>query len=801
MKSYLELAPKYLSAHTRKTRLTVLSVIMAVTLVVGIFSMLDSLVRFERAQVLKDEGNYHIFIHRPSQREMSLIASRLDVQTTGNLKDLGMGALNGEKSAFGAIDESIAGNLNFQLIEGRYASAVDEVMLEQWVMHKFNPPLKIGDRVTLTLPDHSTEAFTISGIYNNLGATQAANIAIVLLSSNASTRFKAQSDDYFILFKDGVDVIAAEDDIRQSLNIPAERILRNERLLALSLQSRNSMALKIYAIGVVLFGLVLVSAVVMIYNTFNISVMERVRQFGLLRCVGASQAQIERLVRREGLAIALRAIPIGILAGMLLTLLCSAILKYYNARLFAAIPLFNVSAIGIGAGVAIGLLTVLTASLLPARRAARISPVNAVTGSNEIRISQRKKQGWLTRWLPAEVAIGVTNATHKKRTLFLMASSIAFSIVLLMGFSVIVDPTYLGMRPVKAYTADLSLKSEQGIDRTLYARLAELNDVGRVYGRSAVYVDATFAAERLSSRYIQAAGGVETGSNGRFIAPESSWLLSYDRTQLEWARTYLSAGDLDEDHLNTRNGIIAVAQKLRNGSLTETATLQLGDKVYLTSGGVTHEFTVMAILNSVPAMYESERPTLATFVTTEKLFAAITPDNAYKTIDIQLKNGYSEHTVDEIKRLAGTAIRFHDMRQLNGEARRSFLTVAVFLYGFVGVVALISILNIINTMNTHIAARTKYLGILRAVGMSAGQLAVMVMSEAAVYSLAGCITGCICGALLQKQLSDLLLAGWRFPLAQIVLIFIVCTCTALLSTLAPLKRVQSGSITEVIGSL
>ena len=79
----------------------------------------------------------------------------------------------------------------------------------------------------------------------------------------------------------------------------------------------------------------------MIYNTFNISVMERVREYGLLRCVGAAKSQIKKLVKREGLTIALRAIPLGIALGMLMTFACSAVLKYANPNIFGVIPLFT----------------------------------------------------------------------------------------------------------------------------------------------------------------------------------------------------------------------------------------------------------------------------------------------------------------------------------------------------------------------------------------------------------------------------------------------------------------------------
>ena len=92
--------------------------------------------------------------------------------------------------------------------------------------------------------------------------------------------------------------------------------------------------------------------------------------------------------------------------------------------------MFNISMAGIAAGVVIGLLTVFIASLLPARRAAKVSPVNAVTGSSEIKIPKKKRQGLLTKMFHVEIAMGINNALVKKKTLFLMSCSIAISIVM-----------------------------------------------------------------------------------------------------------------------------------------------------------------------------------------------------------------------------------------------------------------------------------------------------------------------------------------------------------------------------------
>jgi len=155
MRNYLDLAPKYLSGHKNKTRLTIFSVVMAVALVVGIFSMLDALVKFETAQVLKSEGNYHILVRDPTQNEMDIIGSRIDVENSGLLKDLGEGKTNDEICALGYISESFAGNLNIDLIEGNMPRNDREVVLEKWYLDQ--QVLNSGDTIKITRSDGTAD--------------------------------------------------------------------------------------------------------------------------------------------------------------------------------------------------------------------------------------------------------------------------------------------------------------------------------------------------------------------------------------------------------------------------------------------------------------------------------------------------------------------------------------------------------------------------------------------------------------------------------------------------------------------
>ncbi len=797
MKNYLAIAPKYLSKHRKKTRLTVLSVVMAVALVVGIFSMLDALVKFEKVQVLKREGNYHILIRNPTQNEINSIGSRIDVENFGMLKDLGEGTINNVKCALGSIDANFAGNLNIVLAEGSSPIKKNEIMLEKWYMDKAT--LKIGDTVTTFLSNGTTGKYIISGIINDWGATKAAAIPFVFLSWEASEGLSAVNSQYFVLFKDDVNIQNAKKEIVSDLNIPEDRIGYNEGLLALMLQTNNNRVIKLYAIGAVLFALVLITAVVMIYNTFNISVMDRVRQFGLLRCIGASKKQIKRLVGRESLLISLKAIPFGVLAGILITFACSAVLKFYNKNFFGDITIFNVSTIGIGAGVLTGFLTVFMASLLPAKKAARVSPVNAVTGSGEIKITKRKKRGILTRLFRVETAIGMNNAVNKKRTLVLMSSSIAISIVLFLGFSVLVNPTFMGMSTTKSYTADISLSSDTGISSNLFKSLSSLDGAENVSGRMSSLVSAAFNASRLTDKYKESIGDIKTTTNNLLVAPENSWLVSYNETQLKWAKDYLAEGTCDDNNLNKQNGMIAVRKIYRNNELIKTTDFQLGDKVYVETNAGTEEFTVMGIMDSAP--YSTDKLTMTTFITTEKLFREVSNDTLYKTVDIQLNDKDQEQTVSQVKEMIDGTVTLHDKRQLNTEADNAFMTIAIFIYGFVDVIVLISVLNIINTMNTSVASKTKYLGTMRAIGMSGKQLNKMVLAQSITYSVTGCIAGCILGIFLQRKLLDILATDWMFPAWQVILIFVICVLTAALSVISPLRGIKAKGISETIKSL
>ena len=316
-------------------------------------------------------------------------------------------------------------------------------------------------------------------------------------------------------------------------------------------------------------------------------------------------------------------------------------------------------------------------------------------------------------------------------------------------------------------------------------------------------MNASFDPARLSETYQQEIGGVEQTGDGFFIPKEKSWLISYDQNQLGWAKEDLIEGELSGKALNEKGGVIAVASHLRNNMTADTCSLKLGDKVRIETPDGPKEMTVMGILLKVP--FSSPELCMTSFITTEQNYTNLTGENRYDILEVQLNRSAREQTVTDIKGLLGNGFTVLDQRQKNAENDQMFLSMAVFIYGFLAVIALISILNIVNTMNTSVASKIRYLGMLRAVGISGRQLQKMIWTEAAAYSLTGCVLGCALGILLQRVLMDGVLSyyhfDWEFPWLQTALIFAGIIAVAGLSVIGPLKRIRRQGIPEVIGSL
>ena len=240
--------------------------------------------------------------------------------------------------------------------------------------------------------------------------------------------------------------------------------------------------------AVVMFLLVLIAGVLMISSSMNSSVAQRTQFFGMMRCIGMSKQQIIRFIRLEALNWCKTAVPIGLVLGILASWVLCAVLRFLVGEEFSNIPLFGISGIGIVSGILVGVISVLLAARTPAKHAAKVSPVAAVSGNSEK--TKTGRHAVHIGFLRIETALGVHHAVAAKKNLFLMTGSFALSIILFLSFSVLIDFVD-HLMPQSAATSDIDISSSDGansIDSDLVQTLANMEGVKQVYGRRSSFI-------------------------------------------------------------------------------------------------------------------------------------------------------------------------------------------------------------------------------------------------------------------------------------------------------------------------
>ena len=177
----------------------------------------------------------------------------------------------------------------------------------------------------------------------------------------------------------------------------------------------SAMGKNIFLICAVLFLCILIAGVLMISGSINSNVAQRTKFFGMMRCIGMSRQQLARFVRLEALNWCKTAIPIGVLLGIVSTWILCAVLRFVVQEEFTDIPLFGVSFLGIASGIVMGTVTVLIAARAPAKRAARVSPIAAVSGNADG--SSQVRRGIRRNIVGIDIALGIFNEAIKINTI------------------------------------------------------------------------------------------------------------------------------------------------------------------------------------------------------------------------------------------------------------------------------------------------------------------------------------------------------------------------------------------------
>ena len=777
MKSYLSLIPISAKVRKRQNRMMILCIIISVLLVTTIFSAADMIIRGETVTMQAKHGNWHIQVNNISDEIAEEISNRPDVTAVGWSavfnEDADQPYTIGERKAtLYGTDETYLAQLADGMEEGAFPQSDQEVVLSSNA--KLALDVQLGDSVTVQTPAGNVD-LTISGFGSDdqeyyEGQTY---LVAVYMTKDAFVSLMNENgvSDYapacYMQFQSAAKAADAIAEIQTQYSLPEGSIRENTAIMGLAGQSSNESMQNVYGLAAILFIMVLLAGVLMISGSMNSQVAQRTKFFGMMRCIGASRKQVIRFVRLEALNWCKTAIPIGLIVGTVITWAVCALLRYGIGGEFAGTPVFALSPIGLISGAVVGLVTVLLAAQAPAKRAAKVSPMAAVSGNSEsIPTTNRSARLILGK---VEWTLGVHQATASKKNWFLMTASFSLSIILFLCFSVGLDFARELVPSLRSWQPDITLNGYANallLEPDLLNEIQEIPHVEDAYGIAYLEnVPATSSRE-----------GIDHVN-----------LMSYTDYLLDSAADSVVEGDLSAIYGN--NGQVMTISNKDN-------PLQVGDTIQI--GG--KEVTITCAVSD--GVYSSEYSVICSTET----FEWLTGETNYSLIGIQLDADADDETIRQINNLVGSDVIFDDLRQGNQEDAATYLAAQFVLYSFLAIIAMITLFNIINSISMSVTARIKQYGAMRAVGMDGGQLSRMITAESFTYAISGLIVGCVAGLLLSRYLHIMLLTryfgtAWSLPVPLLCIIVLFDFAAAFLAAYAPSKRIRNMAITETINEL
>lgn len=550
---------------------------------------------------------------------------------------------------------------------------------------------------------------------------------------------------------------------------------KHEQIFTFQTILDTKMGQNLFLIAGVLFVLILIAGVLMISGSINSTVAQRTKFFGIMRCIGMSRKQLTRFVKLEALNWCKTAIPIGIVLGTVSTWILCAILRFVVKEEFATIPLFGISLIGVMSGIVMGTVTVLLAARTPAKRAAGVSPISAVSGNgNEIK---KVCRGVHTGFFSIDTALGIHHAREDKKNLFLMAGSFALSIILFLTFTVLLD--FVGyLLPQSASTSDISIISTDGADSIpskFMDGVRDMNGVDNIFGRRSLFDVPT--------------------ELGRDSLPESVDLISYGDFDLE---------ALKKDHMLKKGSELSKVCGDNDGAFIicdENVPLVIGDSIRLQGTTLTIAGMLKYDIFSEDGLPHGK----ISVIVSDETFTRLTGITDYSMIFVQAASDMTDMDVSAIQDKLGENGILKDEREQS--TLGTYIAFVSCVYGFLAIIALVTILNIRNSISLSVSARTKQYGAMRAVGMDSRQITKMISAEAVTYAMSGCVIGCILGLLIGKALFNILIldhfayAVWSLPFSRLLIVIVFVLVATFSAIYAPSKRMRNMAITETINAL
>lgn len=826
---------KSLKLNKKRTIVTIIGIMLSTALICGVAGLVasfqNSLIDWART----NDGNYHVTFKNVASDKAQYVTENQKVQDYFLSSSLGWANLEGSKATNKpylhvlAYDKKALENYGVVLTDGRLPQNSNEIIITESVLTRARVSLKIGDTITLnigtrksnddyylnddalytedaeSIVDTKEKTYTIVGFMDTLDVEtfySPGYSALTYMDEIPSTI------DISVLYKSPKEYEKITKDICKTLNLDFdEDIYINCDFLRFQGVMSDGMLRVLYAIAGVVIFIIVVSSVFVIRNSFSISVAEKNRQYGMLSSVGATSKQIRRNVIFEGMVIGLIAIPLGILLGIVAIMILLKVVNYLLADMLSGLGFtYSINLLAVLISVAISIITIYLSCLIPARRAAKISPIESIRGNNDIKIKSKKlRTSKLTKKLfGIGGVIASKNLKRSKKKYRTTVISLVISIFIFISLSSFLT---LGTKTSQFYYMDFKFNmyvhSLSDANKQIYEKISKLENVDNsaYCYQSSLDIDNIKYASEFGKKFLE---------NDPY--PTGIAFMVYNN---EYFKKYIKEIGLKESDYKTAV-ILLDYDTFYNADGSKTVdrlySLRPGDTVNVKSGDKEKTLTISKFTDVKPMGQEAVYYDHGIIVVSEDYIKEVFKEDVnnsdyYHLSDLFIKSSKPQELENTLNDLIKQGGDYYGLTVFNYETymkqeQRMLLVVKIFLYGFITVITLIGVTNIFNTITTNMILRSKEFAMLKSVGMSSKEFNKMIRLESIMYGTKSLLIGIPLGILgsygMYKAFAQGIDLGYTLPLPAIIIsivfVFIIVGITMKYS----LNKINKQNIIETI---
>jgi putative ABC transport system permease protein len=566
-------------------------------------------------------------------------------------------------------------------------------------------------------------------------------------------------------------------------------------------------------------------AALVIYNTFNILIAQRMREMALLRCVGATRSQVFRGVLAESLIVGFAASVLGVLAGIGLGAGAAAV---FASAANSSLGPVAVSPTPIIVGLVTGMVVTLVSALLPARAATRVAPIAALRRQTEGPV---KGRAGIVRILIGAVAglgglalAGLAMASEAGQGSFMMvlagAMLIFFAVIALSPLIVQGLSGLVGWLPARFMGVPGRLAKEnarRNPKRAAITTIALTVGVTLMTMFSVALASAQLTADASLAKHFPVDYQLTTQIGSDRLIPRQ--VAADLRTKPQFAEVAemrqatgrLSGRELDISSLDGQSLGRSIKPPLVAGSLADLkpGTVALQEDLAKSLGvGVGGELSLSRRTGALPlkvaAVFTGDTPMPAVTITTSDFQHAFGIKND-TTIYVVDKKGVS---ADDSRRVIDDATKAYPMVKVGSAAdlKAQFTKALNQLFVLVGALLslaiIISLIGIANTLTLSVVERTRESALLRALGLTKRGLRRMLSIEAVIMAVIGALIGVVLGtafgwAALRATVHGAILG---FPVLRVIAFVLVAALAGMLAAVLPGRRAARASIVESLAA-